>query len=224
MLLTAAGRGPLAALLLGTLRSLPLDPARAARGVPDMTPPLPGHFLRALDLLLDPAGPGMRPREAVMAVLQGLDGAAADLAAQTPRPVGACFLVAATQFCLALRLGAAPRHRGRLLRMLAALAAEASAALADRLAESEARTERIRTMLSDPTLAMRLHYLVPRRSMTAEASGALRKGFAREDALASAARDRLCRAEEDRARLAADCATLDGLERLLLAEAESLPG
>lgn len=223
-LMTAAGRGPLAALLLGTLRSLPLDPARETRGLPATPIPLPSLFVAALGLLLDGAGPGARQPDAAMVVLQGLDAAAADLSARPQRATGACFLVLATQLCLALRLGAAPRHRGRLLRALAGLAADAATAVADGLAEAEARTERIRAMLNDPAQAMRLHYLVPRRSMTAEASGALRKGFAREDALASAARDRLSRAEEAAARLHADHVTLEGLERLLLAEAGALPG
>jgi hypothetical protein len=80
----------------------------------------------------------------------------------------------------------------------------------------------MRAMLNDPAYAMRLHYLVPRRSMTASDADSVRKQFARDDALAALAREAFQRTTETVARLREERAVLEGLARMLQDEATAI--
>lgn len=139
----------------------------------------------------------------------------AALDAAGPEALDARFLLALVRFGLALRLGAAPAYRARLLRDLAALIALGGAAFRRSAEAASAEEESIRAALNDQARAMRLHYLVPRRSMAAGGEDSLRKQFAREDALAAEAQARLRRAAAVVAALWEDVAVLEALARRL---------
>lgn len=199
-LLAATGDGMLAALLLEALRGLP--PGTEAG-------PLAAPLTASLAAMLA-ADAAPRPAPALAALL-ALEEASAGLEGAGPEALDARFLLALARYGLALRLGTAPAYRARLLRDLAALVAAGAAAFRGAAEAATAEEEGIRAALNDPARAMRLHYLVPRRSMAAGGEDSLRKQFAREDALAAEAQARLRRAVAVAAALRADVATLEGL-------------
>ena len=235
LLLAIGGDGPVAALLLGALQVLPVDgadrrggdrpgqaPGRDADGSADPDRPFPALFAAALAAMLDAPSAAVLPPEATFDVLRALQAADAALQADAPDAIGLRFLVLAAQLGLSLRLAAAPACRARLLLALGELAGRGAAALAAALADKAAQQERMRAMLNDPAYAMRLHYLVPRRSMTAGDADSVRKQFARDDALAAQAREAFQRTTETVARLRDESALLDGLAQMLRDEATAI--
>lgn len=220
LLLTMAGDEPIAALLLGALQIMPVDGADRPRG-PDTggsehpERAFPSLFAAALAAMLDAPSAAVLPPEATFDVLRALQAADAALQAEAPDAIGLRFLVLAAQLGLALRLAASAAGRARLMLALGALAGRGAGVLAGALADKAAQEERMRAMLNDPAYAMRLHYLVPRRSMTTSDADSVRKQFARDDALAAQAREAFERTTETVTRLREESALLEGLAEML---------
>lgn len=207
--LQRAADGPVADLLLGAMRSFPLDPVVEHPGIHRL-------FLGLLALLLDPTPPS---EAAVADLLEGFEAADGALEGLEAEGLGLRFLVLAACLALGIRTGAPAALRARQLHALGRLAGLGAGAMLHALDEAEQQEERIRAALSDPAFAMRVHARVPTRAMAVDDAQRVRKDFGRQDALAEQARAWMGQAEAAVASVRADIAVLRSMEEALQAQA-----